>query len=64
MANRPDTIIKNRKKKMCKLTDVAIPADRNIMQKEVDKEVKYSSLCIEIQRMWNVIYVCDNTGSN
>jgi len=33
---------------------VAIPADRNIVQKEVEKKLKYKSLCIEIQRMWNL----------
>jgi len=34
--------------------DVAIPADRNIVQKEEEKKLKYKSLCIEIQRMWNL----------
>jgi len=33
---------------------VAIPADRNVMQKEAEKKLKYKSLCIEIQRMWNL----------
>jgi hypothetical protein len=54
MANRPDVTIKNKKEKTCILIDVAIPADRNIMQKEVEKKLKYKSLCIEIQRMWNM----------
>jgi hypothetical protein len=31
---------------------VAIPAERNV-QKEAEKKLKYNSLCIEIQRMWN-----------
>jgi hypothetical protein len=31
---------------------VATPADRNVVQKEVGKKLKYKSLCIEIQRMW------------
>ena len=53
MANRPDVTI-NKKEKTCILIDVAIPADRNIMQKEVEKKLKYKSLCIEIQRMWNM----------
>jgi len=39
--NRPDIIIK------CTLIDVAIPADRNVVQKEAEKKVKYKSLCIE-----------------
>jgi len=33
---------------------VAIPADRNVVQKEAEKKLKYKSLCIEIQRMWNL----------
>jgi hypothetical protein len=32
---------------------VATPADRNVVQKEAEKKLKYKSLCIEIQRMWN-----------
>ena len=36
------------------LTDVAIPAERNAVQKEAEKKLKYKSLCIAIQRMWNM----------
>ena len=36
------------------LIDVAILADRNVVQKEAEKKLKYESLCIEIQRMWNL----------
>ena len=54
-ANRPDVIIKNKKQKICTLIDVAIPADRNVVQKEAEEKLKYKSLCIEIQRMWNLI---------
>ena len=36
-ANRPD-IIKNKKQKTCTLIDVAIPADRNVVQKEAGKK--------------------------
>jgi hypothetical protein len=53
-ANRPDIVIKNKKDKTCTLIDVAIPTDRNDVQKEAEKKLKYKSLCIEIQRMWNV----------
>ena len=53
-ANRPDIIIKNKKEKTWTLIDVAIPADRNAVQKEAEKKLKYKSLCIEIQRMWNL----------
>ena len=41
IANRPD-IIKNKKEKTCTLIDVAIPADRNVVQKEAEKKLKYS----------------------
>ena len=44
-------IIKNKKEKTCTLIDVAIPADRNVAQKEAEKKLKYKSLCIEMQRM-------------
>ena len=33
-ANRPDIMIKNTKEKTFTLIDVAIPADRNVVQKE------------------------------
>ena len=33
---------------------MAIPADRNVVQKEAEKELKFKSLCIEIKRMWNL----------
>jgi len=37
-ANRPHIIIKNKKEKTCILTYVAIPVDRNVMQKEAGKK--------------------------
>ena len=33
---------------------MAIPADRNVVQMGRKKKIKYNSLCIEIQRMWNL----------
>ena len=36
------------------MIDVAIPADKNVVQKEAVKKLKYKSLCIEKQRMWNL----------
>jgi hypothetical protein len=52
--NRTYIIIKNQKDKTCTLTAVAIPADRNVVQQEAEKKLKYRSLCIGIQRMWNL----------
>jgi hypothetical protein len=50
---RGDIIIKNEKEKACTPIDVAIPADRNV-QKEAERKLRYNSLNIEIQRMWNL----------
>jgi hypothetical protein len=36
------------------LIDVAISGDRNVIEKEAKKILKYKDLTIEIQRMWNV----------
>ena len=33
---------------------MAMPADRNVTQNEIENKLKYKSLCIEIQRMWNM----------
>jgi hypothetical protein len=47
-------IIKNKKEKTCLLIDVAIPSDKNVIQKEAEMKLKYTNLSIEIQRMWNM----------
>jgi hypothetical protein len=54
LANRPDIIIKNKKDKSYLLIDVAIPSDKNVIQKESEKKLKCKYLSIEIQRMWNM----------
>jgi hypothetical protein len=33
LANRPDIIVKNMKDKICLLIDIAIPSNRNVIQK-------------------------------
>jgi hypothetical protein len=38
-ANKPDIIITNKKEKTCILIDVAIPADRNVTQKEAENKL-------------------------
>jgi hypothetical protein len=54
LSNRPDIIIKNKKDKTCLLIDVAVPSDKNVIQKEAEKKLKYKNLSMEIQRMWNM----------
>jgi len=51
-------LIKNKKENICILIGVAIPARRNVVQKEAGKEIKYKSLCIEVHEMY------DYTGNN
>ena len=36
------------------IIDVAISGDRNVIEKEAEKILKYKDLTIEIQRMWKV----------
>jgi hypothetical protein len=52
--NKPDITNRDNKEETCMLIDVAIPGDRNVIQKEAEKILKYKDLIIEIQRMWNV----------
>jgi hypothetical protein len=47
-------IIENKADTICLLIDVALPSDRNVIQKEYDEKLKYKNLSIEIQRMWNM----------
>jgi len=42
-------VVESKKVKTCVLIDVAISADRNALQKETEKKLKYKSLCIQIQ---------------
>jgi glycine cleavage system protein P-like pyridoxal-binding family len=55
LVNRPDIIIKNKKDKTWLLIDVAILSDKNIIQKEAEKKLKYKNVSKEIQIMWNII---------
>ena len=53
-SNKPDIIIRDNRKGTCMLIDVAIPGDRNVINKEAEKILKYKDLIIEIKRMPNV----------
>ncbi|CAH3034003.1 unnamed protein product, partial [Porites lobata] len=50
-ANRPDIIVKDSVNSTCKLIDMTVPSDRNIVLKETEKKCKYKDLELEIQRM-------------
>jgi hypothetical protein len=45
-------IIKN-EDRTCSLIDAAILSERNVIQKEAEKKLKYKNLSIEIQRIWD-----------
>ena len=53
-ANRPDITIKNVKDNTCIMTDVTVPADKNISLKEFQKLSKYKDLEIEVTKMWKL----------
>jgi hypothetical protein len=36
------------------LIDVAIPSDRNVIQKNAENKLKYKNISINIQQMWNM----------
>jgi hypothetical protein len=52
--NKLDIVIRGNEKGTCMLIDVAIPEDKNVIQKEAQNILKYKDLTIEIQHMWNV----------
>ena len=53
-ARRPDLIIINKKKRICKIVDFAVPADHRINLKECAKKDKYFDLARELKRLWNM----------
>ena len=53
-ARRPDLIIINKKKKICKIVDFVVPADHRINLKESEKKDKYLDLARELKKLWNM----------
>ena len=53
-ARRPDLIIINKKKRICKIVDFAVPADHRINLKKCAKEDKYLELAGELKKLWNM----------
>ena len=54
LARRQDLIIINKRKKICKIVDFAIPADHRINLKESEKKDKYLDLARELKKLWNM----------
>ena len=53
-ARRPDRIIINKKMKICKVVDFAVPADHRIKLKESEKRDTYIDLARELKKRWNM----------
>ena len=53
-ARRPDLTIINKKKRICKIVDFAVPADHRINLKEWEKKDKYLNLARELKKLWNM----------
>jgi hypothetical protein len=53
-ANRPDIVIRDKRKKMCWLLDISIPNDANTSLKTFEKLAKYKDLDIELTKSWGV----------
>ena len=53
-ARRPDLIIINKKKRICKTVDFAVSVGHRINLKECEKKDKYLDLARELKKLWNV----------
>ena len=53
-ARRPGLIIINKRKRICKIVDFAVPADHRINMKESEKKDKYLELARELKKLWNM----------
>ena len=54
-SRRPDLVIINKRKRICKIVDFAVPADHRINLKESEKKDKYLDLAREIKiKLWNM----------
>ena len=53
-ARRPDLIIINKKKRICKIVYFAVSADHRINLKESEKKDKFLDLARELKKLWNM----------
>ena len=54
-ARRPDPkIINKKKKRTCKIADIAVPADHGVKMKKSEKKDKYLDLAEQLKKMWNM----------
>ena len=53
-ARRPDLLIINKNKRICKIDGFAVPADHRINLKESEMKDKYLDLARELKKLWNM----------
>ena len=53
-APRIDLITINKKKRICKIVDFAVPVDHRIKLKECEKKDEYLDLATELKKLWNM----------
>ena len=53
-ARRPDLVIINKKKRICKIVYFTVLADHRIKVKECEKKDKYLDLARELTKLWNM----------
>ena len=53
-ARRPDLIIINKRKRICKIVDFAVPADHRLNLKQCEKKDKYLDYARELKKLWNM----------
>ena len=51
---RPHNNQQQKKKRICKIVDFAVPADHRINLKESEKKDKYLDLAREFKKLWNM----------
>ena len=47
-------IVNQKKKRICKIVDFAVPADHRIKLNECEKKDKYLDLARELKKIWNM----------
>ena len=50
----PDLVVIDKKKRKCKIIDIAVPGDQNIKVKELEIITKYQDLRLQLQELWDV----------
>ena len=53
-ARKPGTVVVNKNERSCVITDIAIPGDIRVHEKEKEKIERHQELNRKIKRMWNI----------